>query len=75
MPIHSLVHYMHAFDKVIIMLKDMWKKQQVGLVCPISSLIDELMSSSVEKGFKFKGIRDLDTFEVDVKWSKLYELV
>ncbi len=75
MLIHFLVRYMHAFDKVIIMLEDMRKKQQIGLVCPISSLNDELMSSSVEKRFKFKGIKDLDATKVDVKWNKFYELV
>jgi hypothetical protein len=58
---------MHAFDKVIFMLENMQNKQQVGLVCPINSLNDELMPSSVEKGLKFKGIKDLDATKIDVK--------
>jgi hypothetical protein len=56
MPIHFVVCYTRAFEKVIIMLEDMQKKQQVGLICIISSLNDELMLSSVEKGFTFKGL-------------------
>ncbi len=75
MPIHSLVFYMHAFDKVIIMMEDMRKKKQIGLICLASSLNDELMPSSVDKGLKFKGIKDLDAIEVSVKWNEFYELV
>ncbi len=75
MLIHSLVRYVHALEKMIIMLEDMWKKQQVGFVCPVSSLNNELMSSSVDKGFKFKGIKDLDIIEISVKWNKFYEIM
>ncbi len=75
MLIHSLVRYVHALEKVIIMLEDMWKKQQVGSICPVSSLNDELMLASVDKGFKFKGIKDLDIIEINVKWNKFYEIV
>ncbi len=56
MPIHSMVCYAYALEKVIIMLEDMWKKQQVNFICLVSSLNDELMSSSMEKGFTFKGL-------------------
>jgi hypothetical protein len=33
------------------------------------------MSSSVDKGFKFKGIKDLDIIEISVKWNKFYEIM
>jgi hypothetical protein len=33
------------------------------------------MLASVDKGFKFKGIKDLDIIEINVKWNKFYEIV
>ncbi len=61
-------------DKIIIFFEDLQKKQ-VGLICLVNKLNNELVPTSVEKGFKVSKLQDFNMMAVLEKWNKSYELM
>jgi hypothetical protein len=64
--------WIHKLGKVILMLKNACKKQEVGLVYPINKINDELTPMSVEKRFWVNDLKDKFTQDVDC-WNEFYK--
>ncbi len=58
-------------DDVILFLKDLCKKQLIGLLCPVNKFNETLAPTSVDKGFKMKDIEDLDAMAILMKYIEL----
>lgn len=74
MPIHVLAHQAPLLKKIIIFFEDLQKKQ-VGLICLVNKLNNELVPTSVKKGFKVSNLQDFNMMVVLEKWNKFYELM
>jgi hypothetical protein len=58
MPIHALKVWVHKFGKVVLTLEDPCKKKEVGFICPIYKINDELTLTTLTKGFMVKDMRE-----------------
>ncbi len=72
--IHALKVWVHELMMVILMFKDPTKKQVFGLVYPIDRINNEFSLTCVEKGFKFKELKDKIMQDIRDHRDELFEV-
>lgn len=75
MPIRALKVWAHKFGKVVLTLEDPCKKKEVGLICPIDKINDELTLTSLTKVFTVKDMREKIEQDNLECWNEFFELM
>jgi hypothetical protein len=75
MPIYDLKVWTHDSNTIVIMLKDPWKMQLVGLIYSINWINNELVPTLVEKGFLVKNMKEKTLHDDVAKWNEFVKLL